>query len=152
MSDSRLPFNEYFRDLARFVSSRATCHRRRVGAVIVRQNRILSTGYNGSPPGEPHCLGDGCEMEDGHCVRTVHAEANAIAAAARFGISLDGAEIYTTWPPCKTCAKLLKSAGIVAVHSETWNGRVLALAWVQEAPWPANPNEPFYKGVDSPPG
>jgi dCMP deaminase len=104
--------------MAKLVAKRATCIRRRVGAVVVRDNRVLATGYNGSPPGMGHCIDPdiGCLMEDGHCVRTVHAEVNAIATAARFGISVDGADVYVTWEPCRSCRNILLSAGIKTVH------------------------------------
>ncbi|MBI3412642.1 MAG: dCMP deaminase family protein [Candidatus Aenigmarchaeota archaeon] len=104
------------------VASRATCLRRHVGAVLVKDNRILSTGYNGSPLGMPHCTEVGClivkrEDEDGstkeHCIRTVHAEENAILHAAKHGVSTEGSTLYVTaGPPCVACAKNLINAGI----------------------------------------
>ena len=98
--------------MAHLVATRATCDRKHVGAVIVKDNRVLSTGYNGSLPGAPHCDTDGHLMVDGHCVRTVHAEANAIAHAAKHGVPLDGSTLYVTASPCPTCYKLAVSAGI----------------------------------------
>lgn len=114
----RPSFHEYYTEMAKLVAKRATCIRRRVGAVVVRDNRVLATGYNGSPPGKEHCIdpGVGCLMVDGHCARTVHAEVNAIAAAARFGTSVDGADVYVTWEPCRSCRNILLSAGIANVH------------------------------------
>ena len=97
---------------AELFSLRGTCTRLQVGAVVVKDGRIVSTGYVGSAPGAPHCIDVGCVVVDGHCIATIHAEANAIASAARFGISLQGATIYCTHSPCKTCAKLIASAGI----------------------------------------
>ncbi len=94
------------------MASRSTCNRKQVGAVIVRDRNILSTGYNGSVRGLNHCEEDGCIVENGHCTRTVHAEANAIAQAAKHGISIDGATIYTTASPCWYCFKLLANAGL----------------------------------------
>lgn len=94
------------------VATRGTCDRKNVGAVIVLNRAILSTGYNGAPRGLPHCDDVGHEMVDGHCVRTVHAEANAIAQAARNGVAINGADIYTTASPCYDCFKLLINAGI----------------------------------------
>ncbi len=114
---NRVSWNEYFMDIARTVSTRATCPRKSVGAVIVRDRRVIATGYNGSIPSAPHCTDpDGCLMENGHCVRTVHAEANAIAQAARHGVSVEGAEMYCTALPCWPCFKLLASAGISRVY------------------------------------
>jgi dCMP deaminase len=115
MSDRRAPWDQYFMRVAEVVSSRATCGRRHVGAAIVRDRTILSTGYNGSIRGLPHCDEVGHMMEGGHCVRTVHAEANAIAQAARNGVAIDGGTIYITASPCWTCFKLIVNAGIVRV-------------------------------------
>lgn len=97
------------------VAKRATCTRRQVGAVLVRDKRIITTGYNGSPPGMPHCTDVGCRMHEGHCIRTIHAEQNAIVQAALHGVSTQGATCYVTATPCVTCAKLLVAAGIVRV-------------------------------------
>jgi len=98
-------------DIARQVSSRATCDRKFVGALLVRDKTILSTGYNGSIRGLPHCSEAGHMMENGHCVATVHAEANAIIQAAKNGVSIDGATIYTTASPCWPCFKLIANSG-----------------------------------------
>jgi len=108
----RVDWHHYFMNIARVVSTRATCDRNHVGAVIVRDKNILSTGYNGSIRGLPHCDEVGHEMVGGHCVRTVHAEANAIIQAARHGVRIDGADIYTTASPCWECFKLIANAGI----------------------------------------
>lgn len=108
----RKPWDAYFMDIATAVATRATCDRKHVGAIIVLNNRILSTGYNGSIPGAPHCDDVGHMMEDGHCVRTVHAEANAINQAARYGVAVDGATIYTTASPCWPCFQKIVSAGL----------------------------------------
>jgi dCMP deaminase len=115
MNDTRAPWDEYFMKIAQVVSSRATCGRRHVGAVIVRDRNLLSTGYNGSIRGLPHCEEVGHMMEAGHCVRTVHAEANAIAQAARNGVAIDGASIYITASPCWSCFKLIANTGILRV-------------------------------------
>lgn len=95
-------------------STRATCPRRHVGAVLVRDRAMIATGYNGSIRGLPHCdaPGIGCLMIDEHCERTVHAEANAIAAAARSGVSTSSSTAYVTAYPCFGCFKLLANAGI----------------------------------------
>ncbi len=108
----RLSWDEYFMSLARQVATRATCDRKHVGAVIVRDKNILSTGYNGSLPGLAHCDEVGHLMEDGHCVRTLHAEANALMQAAKHGTRVEGATIYITASPCFHCFKLIASAGI----------------------------------------
>jgi dCMP deaminase len=98
--------------IGREVATRSTCDRKHVGAVIVRDKMILATGYNGSIRGLSHCDDEGHMMEDGHCVRTVHAEANAIVQAARNGVRLEGADIYVTASPCFGCFKLIANAGL----------------------------------------
>lgn len=99
-------------NIAREVATRSTCDRKFVGAVIVRDRSILATGYNGSIRGLPHCDDVGHLMEEGHCVRTVHAEANAIVQAASNGTRIDGAGIYVTASPCWGCFRLIANAGI----------------------------------------
>lgn len=103
-------------NLAIQVATRSTCPRKHVGAVIVRDRTILSTGYNGSLRGSAHCTEVGCLMVDGHCERTVHAEANALVQAACHGIRLEGAEIYVTASPCFNCFKLIVNAGLKTIH------------------------------------
>lgn len=98
--------------IAQVVATRSTCPRKFVGAVIVRNRTILSTGYNGSIRGMPHCSDVGHMMEDGHCVATIHAEANAIIQAARNGVSIEGAAVYVTASPCWSCFKQIANAGI----------------------------------------
>ncbi len=105
-------WDDYFMRIAEVVASRATCDRKHVGAVIVRDRTILSTGYNGSIRGLPHCDEVGHMMEDGHCVATIHAEANAIIQAAKNGVSIDGGAIYITASPCWPCFKLIANAGL----------------------------------------
>jgi len=112
MVKNRASWDNYFMQIAKDVSTRSTCDRKFVGAVIVRDKMILSTGYNGSIRGLPHCDTVGHEMENGHCVRTVHAEANAIVQAARNGAAIDGADIYVTASPCYNCFKLIANSGI----------------------------------------
>jgi dCMP deaminase len=112
----RVGWHTYFMNIARQAATRATCPRKHVGAVIVRDRTILSTGYNGSLPGLPHCEDVGCVLEDGHCVSTVHAEANAILQAARNGVAIGGAELYTTASPCWPCFKLIANAGVKRVY------------------------------------
>jgi len=121
---SRPSWDEYFLSIAEEVAARSTCPRASVGAVVVRDNRILATGYNGSLPGEPHCTEVGCLMENDHCERTIHAETNAIAHAARFGILVDGATLYC-WSvrhstsklveSCAKCSQVMRAAGIIRV-------------------------------------
>ena len=98
-------------DIAHQVATRATCDRKHVGALLVRDRIILSTGYNGSIRGLPHCDEVGHMMENGHCVATIHAEANAIIQAAKNGVGVDGSTIYTTASPCWPCFKLIANAG-----------------------------------------
>jgi len=123
----RPSWDEYFLELADAVSKRATCDRGRSGCVVVRDKRILVTGYVGSPAGLPHCDEVGHLMktminEDGsqseHCVRTVHAEQNAICQAAKMGVSIEGATVYCRMTPCRTCAMLLINCGILRVYCE----------------------------------
>ena len=112
MTKDRTSWDNYFMQIATDVSTRSTCDRKFVGAVIVRDKMILSTGYNGSIRGLPHCDEVGHEMENGHWVRTVHAEANAIVQAARNGVSIGDADIYVTASPCYNCFKLIANSGI----------------------------------------
>jgi dCMP deaminase len=116
----RPSWDEYFLKLAMLASERATCPRMHCGCVLVKDRYVLSTGYNGSLPGADHCEDVGCLVVDGHCVRTNHAEMNAICQAARHGVSVDGATAYVTNMPCTTCAKALAAAGIgrVVVFSD----------------------------------
>ncbi len=111
----RLDWDHYFMEIAKTVSTRGTCDRKFVGAVIVRDRRILSTGYNGSVAGMPHCDEVGHLMEDGHCIRTLHGEANAIIQAARNGVMLEGSSLYTTASPCWPCFKLISNSGVKRV-------------------------------------
>lgn len=113
----RPSWDDYFLSLAKAAATRATCLRKQVGAVLVLDRRVVSVGYNGSPPGEAHCTdeGVGCLMEHGHCVATVHAEVNAIAQAARHGTRVEGATAYVTIRPCPSCNKLLLAAGVSRV-------------------------------------
>jgi len=108
----RATWDEYFMNIGREVASRSTCPRKHVGAVLVRDKTILSTGYNGSVRGLPHCVDVGCMLEDGHCVRTIHAEVNALIQAAKNGTSVDGAALYVTASPCWNCFKCVANTGI----------------------------------------
>lgn len=115
MARTRASWDEYFMNIAREVATRSTCDRKHVGAVIVRDKSILATGYNGSIRGLGHCDDEGHLMEDGHCVRTVHAEANAIVQAARNGNRIDEGSIYVTASPCWGCFRLIANAGLKKV-------------------------------------
>lgn len=120
----RPSWDDYFISMVDEIAKRATCDRGKSGALIVKEKRILCTGYVGSPPGFPHCDEAGHLLkkvidEDGtvrqHCVRTIHAEQNAISQAARYGIPLDGSTLYCTMEPCRVCAMLIISVGIKKV-------------------------------------
>jgi dCMP deaminase len=112
---ARTSWDQYFMEIAAQVATRATCDRKHVGALLVRDRIILSTGYNGSIRGMPHCDEVGHLMENGHCVATVHAEANAVLQAARTGVRIETATLYTTASPCWPCFKLVANAGIVRI-------------------------------------
>lgn len=113
----RITRQEMFVEILGVVKKRSTCARAQVSALIVKDNRIISTGYGGSPSGLPHCVDVGCEIgENGGCIRTIHAEANAIAFAARQGISTDGSELWCSMSPCLDCAKLIINSGISRVY------------------------------------
>ena len=112
---ARASWDEYFMRIAEQVATRATCDRKHVGAVIMRDKSILATGYNGSIRGLSHCDEDGHLMEDGHCVRTIHAEANAVIQAARNGVRIDQATIYVTASPCWNCFKMIANGGLVRI-------------------------------------
>jgi dCMP deaminase len=108
----RKDWDAYFMGVAVWVASRSTCDRKYVGAVIVRDRTILSTGYNGSIRGAPHCCDIGHILENGHCSSVIHAEANAVIQAAKNGVSIDKSSIYVTASPCWDCFKLIANVGI----------------------------------------
>jgi len=108
----RPDWDSYFMKIANAVSERSTCDRALVGCVLVLDKRILTTGFNGSPTGQPHCDEVGHLMVEDHCVRTIHAETNAIIQAALHGVSTKGSTCYVTHFPCMNCAKVLVNAGI----------------------------------------
>src|SRR3989338_11214345 len=108
----RPDWDEYFLKLAMLASERATCPRMHCGCVLVKDKNVVATGYNGSIPGDDHCDDVGCLIVDNHCVRTVHAEMNALVQAARRGNPVDGATAYVTNMSCTTCSKALIAAGI----------------------------------------
>ncbi|MET1124463.1 MAG: cytidine/deoxycytidylate deaminase family protein [Archaeoglobaceae archaeon] len=151
-SSSRRPtLDEYFMEIALVVAKRSTCLRQKVGAVIVKEKRILATGYNGAPSGLPHCEEVGCMREllrvpSGERIelcRGVHAEQNAIIQAAKFGISVEGATLYSTHCPCITCAKIIINAGIKRVvygkeYSDRNGLKLLEEAGVEVCYFPAD--------------
>lgn len=111
----RPSLDTYFMNFARVAATRATCPRASVGAVLVRNKYLLSSGYNGSRSGEPHCVDEGCLIKDGHCVRTVHSEWNAIDQCKQHGNDPAGSTIYCTHLPCFKCAIEIVANGIVKV-------------------------------------
>jgi len=115
MLDRRPEWDEYFLKLAMLASERATCPRMHCGCVIVREKYIVATGYNGSIPGDEHCEDAGCIIVDNHCVRTVHAETNALLQASKHGVSVDKCTGYVTNMPCTSCSKALITAGLKRV-------------------------------------
>ena len=116
MKNKRISWEKYFINIAIEVAKRSTCDRKNVGAVIIRDKTILSTGYNGSIRGLPHCDEVGHEMVNNHCVRTTHAEANAIVQAAKNGVSINESEIFVTASPCYNCFKLIANSGIKTIY------------------------------------
>lgn len=115
----RISWHEYFMAQAKLISLRGTCARLYVGSVITRDRRVIAGGYNGSISGDVHCIDVGCKVVDGHCVRTIHAEQNALMQCAKFGVATEGAEIYVTHFPCLHCTKLIVQAGIKHIYYET---------------------------------
>lgn len=116
MKDERLTWDQYFMLNAHLISMRSTCNRLKVGSVLVNNNRIISTGYNGGITGEDHCLDAGCYVEDNHCLRCLHAEENAIIQCALQGVSTKGSQIYVTHFPCVHCMKKILQAGITKIY------------------------------------
>lgn len=112
----RMPWDQYFMAQAVLSSLRSTCPRATVGAAIVRDRRVIASGYNGSVSGDGHCIDVGCYLVDGHCLRTIHAEMNAILQCAKFGAATEGAAIYVTHFPCLQCTKMLIQAGIKTIN------------------------------------
>ncbi|ASK63133.1 ComE operon protein 2 [Virgibacillus phasianinus] len=112
----RISWDQYFMAQSHLLALRSTCERLTVGATIVREKRIIAGGYNGSVSGDSHCIDEGCYVIDGHCVRTVHAEANAILQCAKFGVPTEGAEMYVTHFPCLQCCKTIIQSGIKTLY------------------------------------
>ncbi len=114
----RMSWSEFFMSQSRVLALRSTCTRLTVGCVLVRDKRMIASGYNGSIRGDVHCTDVGCKLVDGHCVRTIHAEQNALLQCARFGVATEGADIYVTHLPCLQCTKSIIQAGIRHVYYE----------------------------------
>ncbi|OEH93680.1 ComE operon protein 2 [Bacillus solimangrovi] len=112
----RISWDQYFMAQSHLLALRSTCTRLSVGATIVRDKRMIAGGYNGSVSGGVHCTDEGCYVIDSHCVRTIHAEMNALLQCAKFGVPTEGAEIYVTHFPCIHCTKALIQAGIQTVY------------------------------------
>lgn len=140
-SEPRPSWEEYFFQIAQQVASRSTCVRRKVGAVLVKDKRILSTGYNGAPRGISHCIDIGCLRDElnipsgerHELCRALHAEQNAIAQAALHGVKIEGATLYCTHQPCALCAKMIINAGIVEVYFDQGYPDELAQSFFSEA-------------------
>ena len=113
---SRISWDDYFMAQSHLLALRSTCTRLAVGATIVRDKRIIAGGYNGSIAGGVHCIDEGCYVIDNHCVRTIHAEMNALLQCAKFGVPTADAEIYVTHFPCLQCCKAIIQAGIKVVY------------------------------------
>ncbi|MCK0471617.1 ComE operon protein 2 [Halalkalibacter sp. APA_J-10(15)] len=112
----RISWDQYFMAQSHLLALRSTCTRLMVGATIVRDKRIIAGGYNGSVSGGAHCIDDGCYVVDNHCIRTIHAEINALLQCAKFGVGTEGAEIYVTHFPCVHCSKAIIQAGIKKIY------------------------------------
>lgn len=131
---NRISWEQYFMAQAQVVALRSTCTRLMVGAIIVRENRIISSGYNGSVADGDHCIDNGCYLVEGHCVRTVHAEANAILQCAKFGVETNDTALYVTHFPCLQCTKQLIQAGIKKIYYEKdYRNHELAIQLLQES-------------------
>ena len=139
--NTRPSWNNYFMGIANLVSKRSTCTRRQVGAIIVKDKRILSTGYNGAPSGIEHCLDVGCLREKMNVpsgerhelCRGIHAEQNAIIQAAYHGVSLKDASLYCTNLPCSICAKMIINSGIQIIYYESGYADTMSEEMLSEA-------------------
>ncbi|MBF0814017.1 ComE operon protein 2 [Staphylococcus saprophyticus] len=130
----RIKWEEYFMAQSHLLALRSTCQRLSVGATVVKDNRIIAGGYNGSVSGEVHCIDEGCLLEDGHCIRTIHAEMNALLQCAKQGVSTDGATIYVTHFPCLNCTKSIIQAGIKTIYyAEDYHNHNYALKLLDQS-------------------
>ncbi|MBA3017604.1 MAG: cytidine/deoxycytidylate deaminase family protein [Proteobacteria bacterium] len=140
-NDTRPSWETYFMDIARLVAKRSTCRRRAVGAVLIKDKRILSTGYNGAPSGLKHCLEIGCLREElnipsgerHELCRGIHAEQNSIIQAALHGVSISGATLFCTNQPCSICAKIIINAGIKKVCYHSGYADTMSIEMFKEA-------------------
>lgn len=130
----RISWDQFFMAQSHILALRSTCTRLAVGATIVRDKRIIAAGYNGSISGDDHCIDKGCYVVDNHCIRTVHAEVNALLQCAKYGISTNGADIYVTHFPCLACSKSIIQAGIKNVYySSDYKNHPFALELFKKA-------------------
>ncbi|WP_284140459.1 MULTISPECIES: ComE operon protein 2 [unclassified Virgibacillus] len=130
----RISWDQYFMAQSHLLALRSTCTRLMVGATIVRDKRIIAGGYNGSVSGSVHCIDDGCYVIDGHCVRTIHAEANALLQCAKFGVPSENADMYVTHFPCLQCCKQIIQGGIKTVYyAEDYKNHEYAIQLFKEA-------------------
>lgn len=131
---NRISWDQYFMAQSHLLALRSTCTRLSVGATIVRDKRIIAGGYNGSIAGGDHCIDKGCYVIDHHCVRTIHAEMNALLQCAKFGVPSSGAEIYVTHFPCLQCCKAIIQAGIKTVYyAEDYKNHPYAIELFEQA-------------------
>ncbi|MBP1080742.1 MULTISPECIES: ComE operon protein 2 [Bacillus] len=132
--EERISWDQYFMAQSHLLALRSTCTRLEVGATIVRDKRIIAGGYNGSIAGGVHCIDEGCYVIDSHCVRTIHAEMNAILQCAKFGVPTEGAEMYVTHFPCLPCCKSIIQAGIRRLYyAKNYKNHQYAVELFQQA-------------------
>lgn len=130
----RITWDQFFMAQSHLLALRSTCTRLAVGATIVREKRIVAGGYNGSIAGDEHCIDHGCYVVDNHCVRTVHAEMNALLQCAKYGTPTRGADLYVTHFPCLPCTKSIIQAGISRVYYATdYKNNTYAIELLQKA-------------------
>jgi len=150
MQMETISWDQYFMAQSHLLALRSTCTRLMVGATIVREKRIIAGGYNGSVSGSVHCIDEGCYVVDGHCVRTVHAEANALLQCAKFGVPTENADIYITHFPCLQCSKQLIQAGIKTVYYQVdYRNNDFAIQLFKEAGVEMKKVELDYLAVDT---
>lgn len=130
----RITWDQFFLAQGHLLALRSTCTRLAVGAVVVRDRRIISGGYNGSISGGDHCIDQGCYVIDNHCVRTVHAEMNALLQCAKYGVSVSGADLYVTHFPCLPCTKSIIQAGISRIYyASDYKNNTYAIELLEQA-------------------